>query len=279
MRRQNRIKRTDNKNVWYIGGSVVCIAILAAIAIFIWSGGSSNSSESKLSTAKVENLVPNNAIINTNSKTEQASTQIGKSVNEVQNSLNTIKNTTESLNKNNITQNVTKENSSTNTTTTAKETNTKESTKDKNQEAKTQESKEEKTPVFVRPVEGEIIREYAKDKLVYSETLKEWITHPGIDIKAEKTSIVKSAADGRVSSIKNDPRYGLTVTIEHQAGYKTVYSNLLTAEFITEGEEVTSGQTIGTVGNTATFEVLDEDHLHFEILKNNENVDPNIYVQ
>ena len=69
--------------------------------------------------------------------------------------------------------------------------------------------------LFSMPVEGEIIKEFAKDKLVYSDTLNEWITHTGIDIKAEKTSVVKAAEDGIVKFIKNDPRYGLTVIIEH----------------------------------------------------------------
>ena len=48
---------------------------------------------------------------------------------------------------------------------------------------------------------------------MYSETLKEWITHLGIDIKAEKATVVKAAEAGTVKSIKNDPRYGLTVII------------------------------------------------------------------
>ena len=66
---------------------------------------------------------------------------------------------------------------------------------------------------------------------------------------------------------------GLTVVIEHNNGYSTVYSNLLTAEFVTAGESVKKGQTIGTVGNTATFEISDEPHLHFEILKDNVQID------
>lgn len=131
---------------------------------------------------------------------------------------------------------------------------------------------------FTKPTEGEIICEYAKDNLIYSETLKEWITHTAIDIKADKTSVIKSAADGVIKSIVNDPRYGLTVVIGHDEGYETVYSNLLTAEFIVVGEEVTQGQTIGTAGNTASFESEMECHLHFELLKDGEYVDPSIYL-
>ena len=121
------------------------------------------------------------------------------------------------------------------------------------------------TPKFIKPVEGEIIQEFAKSNLVYSSTLGEWITHYGIDIKAD---IVKY--------IKNDPRYGLTIVIEHTGGYKTVYANLLSTEFVVVGEEVSEGQTIGTVGTTSTFEVLDDTHLHFEILKDDEYLDPQL---
>ena len=137
----------------------------------------------------------------------------------------------------------------------------------------------ENTTQFIFPVEGEVIKEFAKDNLIYSETLEEWITHPGIDIKADRTTIVKSVADGTVKSIKNDPRYGLTVTIEHSDGYTSVYSSLLTAEFVKEGEKVTQGQTIGTVGNSAVFEVAEDNHLHFELLKDGSNINPEIYLK
>lgn len=143
-----------------------------------------------------------------------------------------------------------------------------------------EESTETKKEItFVKPTEGEVICEYAKDNLVYSETLKEWITHTAVDIKADKTSVIKSAADGVIKSIVNDPRYGLTVVIEHDEGYETVYSNLLTAEFVVVGEEVTQGQTIGTAGNTAAFESSMECHLHFELLKDGEYLDPTIYLK
>ncbi len=141
----------------------------------------------------------------------------------------------------------------------------------------------EESPVeelkFEAPVSGEIIKDFAMDNLIYSNTLEEWTTHSGIDIKAEKTSIVVAAEKGIVESIKNDPRYGLTITISHSNGFKTIYSNLLTTEFVTENEEVEKGQTIGTIGETASFEVADDSHLHFEMYKDGETVNPTIYLK
>ena len=114
------------------------------------------------------------------------------------------------------------------------------------------------------------------DGLIYSNTLQEWITHRGTDIKAEKTTVVKAAADGKIKAIKEDPRYGLSIIIEHSDGFSTVYSSLLSTEFVKEGDSVKQGQSIGTVGNSA---VLDGSHLHFEILKDNEYVNPDIYIK
>ena len=230
--------------------------------------------------------------ISSTEETTDASTEIGKSVEEAE---NTVKNT---VNATNTVEPVkAEEATNTNESKTKKETTGKNTTNSKS--AKTQKTKEVDEPdttannvndnvssaetkkevSFIKPTEGEIICEFAKDNLIYSETLKEWITHTAIDIKADKTSVIKSAADGIVRSIVNDPRYGLTVIIEHDDGYKTVYSNLLTAEFVVEGEEVKQGQTIGTVGNTAAFESEMECHLHFELLKDGEYVDPSIYLK
>ena len=130
---------------------------------------------------------------------------------------------------------------------------------------------------FQAPVAGEILRDYAMDTLIYSKTLDEWCTHSGIDIKADKSSVVQASEKGVVESIKNDPRYGLTIIISHDNGFKTVYSNLLTTEFVQEGEEVEKGQTIATVGESASFEVADEPHLHFEMYKDSVTVNPTIY--
>ena len=152
------------------------------------------------------------------------------------------------------------------------------------QNNKPEEKKEDKEitipdPTFIMPVSGEIITEYAKDNLIYSKTLEEWVTHTGIDIEGETSAIVKAAADGTITAIKNDPRYGTTIIISHVNGYETRYANLLTTEFVKVGEKVSQGQTIGTIGNSAVFEIMEKPHLHFELLKNNVYQNPNLYIK
>ena len=247
-----------------------------------------------------------NRIANEYNSVESASSDLSKNVNQVlkQNTvggdnaeeyddeINEIK---ESLTANNVVDNnvVNTSNNTNEVGTESKEvsansTETNESTNTENQneiQPQTNENTEQNNAnttseiQFIFPVEGEVIKEFAKDNLIYSETLEEWITHTGIDIKADRTTVVKATADGTVKSIKNDPRYGLTVTIEHNDGYKSVYSSLLSAEFVKEGETVTQGQTIGTVGNSAVFEVAEDNHLHFELLKDGSNINPEIYLK
>lgn len=251
--------------------SIICIGTIL-FTIFLYLKNLVNSNKNLISDT-APNLI---------SGFESASMPIGKTVNEV--SANEI----DSEFENAIVINNTT-NSITNTTTNKKEESKVEKKQESEKEevkvkveepakAEEQNSEEKEDPKFNMPVSGEIIREFAVDSLVYSNTLEEWITHNGIDIKADKTSVVTAAAPGKVYAIKNDPRYGLTVIIDHDNGYRSIYSNLLTAEFVVEGENVEQGQTIGTVGNSSTFEISDDCHLHFELLKDNEYVDPTIYI-
>lgn len=269
-RKNNNNFELNEKVIKYaiIGVSILAVIVLA---LLIYSKNLNDKvKDETLSSEQISSILNN---VNSNTNTQSASTEIGKSVNEAKNEVkDEIKNET----KNTTTKNVLNTNT-VNTTNTMKSTQETQSTENKKEE-----NKEEQKSVeleFSKPVEGDIVRDFAVDSLIYSETLQEWTTHTGIDIKADKTTVVKSAEVGTVKSIKNDPRYGMTVVIEHDNGFKTVYSNLLTSEFVVEGEKIEKGQSIGTVGNTAAFEIADEPHLHFEILKDNVAVDPNIYLK
>ena len=284
MRRESRKQeRNSFKTLIYVSGSIALLVVIAFIIGFIaYSNKIDNdASQSGFSTSKISDLVPNT--IKNETSTEEASSSMGKTVNEVQNDVTNNMATNDVKKDTKTNSNVTSTSGSVNTIKENKETNTVNETNNELETSTSEEPKgeEEKTedPVFSVPVEGEILREFAKDKLVYSETLQEWVVHNGIDIKADKTTVVKAAAAGKVSSIKNDPRYELTITNQNSNAFKTMYANLLTAEFVTEGEEVEAEQTIGTVGNTATFEILDEAHLHFEITKDGEYLDPSVYIK
>lgn len=250
-----------NNSKFYKIGAGIGIALIALVIVFISLAKNRDKQIAKEQSESPSVMSSTNIVENENLVVDTKQEEF----NEVETKQEETKNNDKKKNSTNKTVN----------------TNSK-TTNEKDNKVKEQTKTEEvvkKDPVFTYPVKGEVILDYAKDKLVYSNTLGEWITHCGMDIKAEKTTVVTASAEGTVKSIKNDPRYGLTVVIEHNNGFSTVYSNLLTAEFVSVGENVKSGQTIGTVGNTASFEILDEPHLHFEILKNNEQIDPNMYLK
>ena len=282
---RNRNNKGDVLNEKVIKYAIIGVSILTIIilGLLIYSKNLNDKvKDGTLSSEQIASIL-NNTNSQESKEAESTSTEIGKSVNEAQNQLsenNSIKKENTIDNKNNTTSsNVLSTNKITKNSNTENQTNT--STTNANSASNTGENKTELTVElsFAKPVEGEIVRDFAVDSLIFSETLQEWTTHTGIDIKADKTTVVKSAEKGTVKSIKNDPRYGLTVVVEHENGFKTVYSNLLTSEFVAEGEKIEKGQSIGTVGNTAAFEIADEPHLHFEMIKDSTQVDPNIYIK
>ena len=73
--------------------------------------------------------------------------------------------------------------------------------------------------------------------------------------------------------------YGNYIKIEHDNNITTLYAHLEKGIKLKKGQKVEKGQSLGTVGNTAAVEVADEPHLHFEILKDSVQVDPNIYLK
>ena len=274
MNRRGRRDADSNKNIsMIVFATIIVIAIVAFILSYMLYSRKLNTQAKTINNTQKISSVAENNMMNIIENTEAASSSIGKSVNEmentVENTLSTNKTEKMAINTSNIEKKQTESKQ-----TETKQTNNKDISINEEQIEETA-----KDPSFIKPVEGEKIKDYSKDNLVYSSTLDEWTTHLGIDFAAEKTDIVKAAADGKVKSIKNDPRYGLTVVIEHENGFESIYSSLLTAEFINVGEEVKQGQTIATVGNTARFEISDETHIHFEIKKDGINVDPNIYIK
>ena len=114
--------------------------------------------------------------------------------------------------------------------------------------------------MYYFPVEGEVIKNYSMDALVYCETMKDYRVHSGIDIASTVGAEVIAFTDGVVSAVSDDYFNGTTVVITHEQGVVSYYMNL--------------DPTVGYVGTTARAEALDPSHLHFEIRVNGSNIDP-----
>ena len=281
MGRRDFFEERKLKRLIYVFSITLVISIIAFLAIFVLYNRKLNeqSNEQLLGLKEQSDIVSNEEL----KGLEEASSTSDKAISDIKDKTNTTKNA--NINKKEKQNEVSKTPISSKVENTAnvlagntvQNADGKTITNEISNEIIAQEVQKELK--FQAPVSGEIIKDFAIDTLIYSNTLEEWTTHSGIDIRADKTTIVVSAERGTIESIKTDPRYGLTVTITHDNGFKTIYSNLLTTEFVTEGERVEKGQTIGTVGETSSFEIADESHLHFEMYKDGVAVNPTIYLK
>ncbi len=122
------------------------------------------------------------------------------------------------------------------------------------------------------PLDGEIIRAFSGEELVYNETMNLWATHNGIDISAAKSTEVKAALAGTVKRAEADNILGNVVVIEHSDHQRTIYAGLSEMS-VKAGDKVNAGQSIGKAG-TPPFEQKDGAHIHFEYEKNGKFVDP-----
>ena len=71
------------------------------------------------------------------------------------------------------------------------------------------EEKQDTAPTFfVRPVSGEVLRDYSGDELVYDRTMGDWRTHNGVDFLAADGALVCAVADGVIEDVYRDEYYG-----------------------------------------------------------------------
>lgn len=99
--------------------------------------------------------------------------------------------------------------------------------------------------------------------------------HPGIDFPSNQGTPVYATGNGKIEfSGTDNSGYGIHVIINHGFGYQTLYGHLSKVA-VKEGEKVLRGQLIGYVGSTG---LSTAPHLHYEVIKNNEKVNPVNYI-
>ena len=127
---------------------------------------------------------------------------------------------------------------------------------------------------FIWPVNGEIVSPYSMDMPVFNRTMQDWRTHDGVDIAADIGENVRAAAAGTVKAVYEDERMGMTVVLDHGGGVESLYANLAGVPAVKVSEQVSVGQILGAVGDTALYETAETSHLHFSMTRDGLSADP-----
>lgn len=167
---------------------------------------------------------------------------------------------------------------------TIKETTTQEKTTEKTEsttakattttEKATMQAGDTNTPYksfYKYPCEETVITGYSEE-LVKNETMGDYRAHTAIDFKCAKGAKVTAINDGLVLSVEKDNLLGKVVEIDHGGKLVAKYCGLDTVN-VSEGDYVTIGQTLGTLGEVP-FEASSDSHLHFETSVDGKNVNP-----
>lgn len=129
---------------------------------------------------------------------------------------------------------------------------------------------------LLRPVPGEVITPYAPDSLGWSEALRQWQTHPGLDLAAEMGEAVCAAEAGEVIGAYRDPLLGCTIEIRHANGWVTRYASLNTLNLVAVGQAVARGEIISAAGESGDAEAGLGAHVHFELRIDGSPADPGL---
>ncbi len=118
---------------------------------------------------------------------------------------------------------------------------------------------------FIRPSYGTLTSRYGR----------RWgRNHNGIDIGGSHNSPIKAADGGIVTYAGWMSGYGNYVIINHENGYQTAYGHCASLT-VKVGDRVAKGDVVAKMGNTGRSTGT---HLHFEVRKNGQYVDPLKYI-
>lgn len=113
---------------------------------------------------------------------------------------------------------------------------------------------------FAYPVQGTIIRDYAKGR------------NEGVNIKGTPGAAVTAAEAGSVAAITESAEGVPIIVVRHEDNLLTVYANV-TDVLVKKGDTVRRGQGLAKLRDG------DQSFVHFEVREGFDSVDPNSYLQ
>jgi len=121
------------------------------------------------------------------------------------------------------------------------------------------------TPTFIRPTNSQKVNaSYGMKSSLWPKT------HQGIDLSGKTGDPVYASADGEVHFVTTEPKWGNRIILKHSDGYQTFYGHMDSCK-VKRGQAVKAGELIGLVGSTGQST---GPHLHFEIRKDGQTLDP-----
>ena len=117
------------------------------------------------------------------------------------------------------------------------------------------------------PASGRIITKFGRQ---WNPKLKTTTENPGIDIKGQPGSSIRTILGGVVTTITYIRGYGTTIIIDHGGGFYTVYSHVTNIQ-TTVDSEVKNGDIIAYMGDSGS---INGSKLHFEIWGKGQKLDP-----
>ena len=117
------------------------------------------------------------------------------------------------------------------------------------------------------PAEGRIIAKFGRQ---WNSKLKTTTENPGIDIKGQPGSPIRTVLGGVVTTITYIRGYGTTIIVDHGGGFYTVYSHVTNIQAVVDGQ-VRNGDIIAYMGDSGS---INGSKLHFEIWGKGQKLDP-----
>lgn len=141
----------------------------------------------------------------------------------------------------------------------------------KPQTTTTTKTKEETPQLYVLPLSNTVQKPFSVEAPLYSETMRDWRIHTGVDFAGEEGQTVKATAQGTVTEVKKDVLWGGIITIDHGVGVESRYYGVDPS--VKVGDKVKASTPIGKL-MIIPFEAVQKPHLHFEMSVDGVCVDP-----
>lgn len=132
---------------------------------------------------------------------------------------------------------------------------------------------EKKKPEFFSPLSHGVGKDFSLGVPVFSETMKDYRTHNGVDFKGTAGENVYAIGEGTVISVDKSAIWGNTVSVEHSGGIVSKICGLAADGLIENGAAVSHDTVIGVIGEVPV-EKNDGPHIHLEVRKDGVLSDP-----